>query len=128
VQPRGHRLPSDRGSVSVEAAVILPMLLVLFLATVQLGTMFYARAVASSAARQALDAARVAQGTESDGHSAARQFLGQVSAGLQTPTVAVERGTEDVTVTVAADVMSVVPGWQPHVTVTVTAPTERVVE
>ena len=108
--------------------MILPMLLVLFLATVQLGAMFYARAVASSAARQGLDAARVTEGTESDGHSAARQFLGQVSAGLQTPTVAVERGTEDVTVTVAADVMSVVPGWQPHVTVTVTAPTERVVE
>jgi Flp pilus assembly protein TadG len=114
--------------VSVEAAVILPLLLLLFLATVQLGAMFYARAVASSAARQALDAARVTDGTETAGQSAGRQFLDQVSAGLQDPAVTVDRGTEDVAVIVAADVMSIVPGWQPHVTVTVTAPTERVVD
>jgi Flp pilus assembly protein TadG len=111
----------------VEAAVIMPMLLVAFLATVQLGSVLYARAVASSAARQAVDAARVAQGTEGDGEAAAQQFLGQVSAGLQDPSVGVERGAENVTVMVTADVLSVVPGWQPHVTVTITAPTERVV-
>jgi Flp pilus assembly protein TadG len=107
--------------------VLLPVLLLLFLATVQLGTYFYARAVASTAARQGLDAARSRDGTEQTGESAIDQFLSHAGGGLQHPAVVVDRAPEDVTVTVSAGVLSIVPGWQPHVTVTVTAPTERLV-
>jgi Flp pilus assembly protein TadG len=111
--------------VSVEAAILLPLLLVIFLATVQLGTIFYARAVASSAARQGLDAARVVDGSEVTGTTAARQFLQQVSAGLRNPAVTVDRRAGEVTVTVAAEVMSLVPAWRPEVSVAVSAPVER---
>ena len=124
-----RRSPSrDDGSVSVEAAILLPLLILLFLTTVQLGTFFYARAVASTAARQGLDSARVANGSEGAGSSASEQFLSQVTAGMRNTTVDVARGPEDTSVTVSADVMSLVPFWAPRVTVTVTAPTERVVE
>jgi Flp pilus assembly protein TadG len=125
---RRCRYRNDDGSVSVEAAVLLPVLLVIFLATVQLGTILYARAVASSAARQGLDAARVVDGSEAAGTSAARQFLVHVSSGLRNPTIAVDRGAEEVTVTVDAGVLSLVPGWRPEVSVTVSAPVERTVE
>jgi Flp pilus assembly protein TadG len=104
------------------------MLVLLLLATVQLGTVFYARAVASSAARQAMDAARVVDGSAGAGTAAAEQFLAQMSAGLRDPAVSVDRSAEDVTVRVSADVMSVVPGWAPHISVVISAPTERVVE
>jgi Flp pilus assembly protein TadG len=119
---------SDRGNVSVEAAVLLPVLLLVFLVTVQLGTVFYARAVASSAARQGLDAARVADGSEAQGRAAARQFLTDVRAGLRNPAVVVDRRGDDVTVTVTSEVISVVPVWRPAVTVTVSASTEEVTE
>lgn len=116
----------DRGSVSVEAAVLLPLLLLVFLTTVQLGTVFYARAVASSAARQGLDATRVVEGTESDGRAAALSFLANVRAGIRQPAVEVARDAETATVTVTGEVISVVPLWEPQVTVTVTAPVEDV--
>lgn len=122
--PRGR---GDDGSVPVEAAVLLPVLLLVFLTTVQLGTILYARAVASSAARQGLDAVRVADGSEAAGTSAARQFLGDVSAGLRDPTITVDRDAEEATVTIDAGVMSLVPGWRPEVSVTVAAPVERTV-
>jgi Flp pilus assembly protein TadG len=119
---------SDRGSVSVEAAVLLPLLLLVFLATVQLGTVFYARAVASSAARQGLDATRVVEGSEANGREAALGFLANVHAGLRDPGVTAERDAELATVTVSGEVISVVPLWRPQVSVTVTATVEDVTE
>lgn len=107
--------------------MLLPVLLLVFLATVQLGTYFYARAVASTAARQGLDTARSRDGTEQTGEAAVDQFLTRAGGGLQHPAVTVDRAPEDVTVTVSAGVLSIVPGWRPQVTVRVTAPTERTV-
>jgi hypothetical protein len=96
------------------------------LITVQLGTVFYARAVASSAARQGLDAGRVADGTAARGEAASRQFLTHVHAGLRDPAIEVDRGPADITVTVSSEVVSLVPLWRPTVTVTVVAPVEEV--
>jgi hypothetical protein len=97
-----------------------------FLMTVQMGTVFYARAVASTAARQGLDAARVADGSDAAAVAAARQFMGHAHAGLRRPRIAVERTSDEVTVEVTGDVLSMVPGWHPTVTATATAHLEEV--
>ena len=118
---------TDEGSVAVEAAVVLPALLLFTMVVVQAATLYYARAVAASAARQGLDAARVADGTETAGAAASMEFLHQAHAGITSPSVDANRGPEESTITVTGKVMSLVPGWTPVITITVSAPTERTI-
>lgn len=122
---RGRR---EQGSIAVEAAVVLPALLLFTMLIVQVGMFLHARAVAASAARQGLDAARVVEGSEAAGTAASLAFLEQAHSGIEAPSVVVERGPEEVTVTISGEVMSLVPAWSPVVTVTISAPTERTVD
>lgn len=122
------RFRDDRGEV-VETVVAMPVLMLLFAVVIQAAVFFHARGVATTAARQGLDRARVLNGSVGDGQAAAEQFLTQAGGGLQEPTtVAVERTAEQATVTVTGEVMWLIPGPRPAITVTVSAPVERVVE
>jgi hypothetical protein len=118
----------DRGSLTVETVILLPAVIVLAMLALQVAMREHARDTARTAARQAIDQARVLDGTAGAGHSTAAQFLSQVGDGLRNPTVAVTRGAEEVTVIVTGDVLSLVPGWEPSVTVRLSAPVERTVE
>lgn len=116
----------DRGEVPANV-VVAGVLLGLFFLVVQAGLWFNANQVASGAARHALDAARVEAGTAADGEATAEQFLGQVGS-LQDARVSVDRRTDTVTVTVTGIAWSPQPFIDPHVSVTLTAPVERVVQ
>lgn len=120
------RRRNDRGAVTAQVAV-LPAVLVLFFAVVQISLWFYARSVATTAARHGLDAARVEAGSEGDGEATARQFLGQVG-GLRSSGVVVSRGAEEATVTVTGEAVNVLPFFSAPITVTLDAPVERFVE
>jgi hypothetical protein len=109
------------------AVAVLPAVLVLFFAVVQISLWFYARSVATTAARHGLDAARIETGTQGDGEATASQFLGQVG-GLRDATVAVDRGAEEATITVTGHAVELLPFFEAPITVTLDAPVERFVE
>lgn len=117
------RRRDDRGEVAANTIVFVAVL-ALFFMVVQFGVVFAAQQTARSAARQALDAARLERGTAAEGEALARDFLAGTNA-LQDVEVAVDRGPETVTVTVSGQ------AWSPSpmdVSVTMTAPLERIVE
>lgn len=123
----GRRQPrDDRGEVAANT-VITAAVLGLFFLVVQAGLWFNARQVAGGAARHALDAARVEAGTAGQGEAVAEQWLTQVDS-LQDATVSVSRSADTVTVTVTGSAWSPQPFFDPPITVTVSAPVERVIE
>jgi len=124
--PSPSRRRPETGSATVEIAVLLPVVMLLLMSVVQAGIYFHTRAVATTAARKAVTAARIEDGTGGDGQLAAEQFLDQNGAALQTRSVDVTRSETTATATVSGDVASVLFGFPFSVTVTVDAPVERV--
>ncbi|HEY8527842.1 MAG TPA: TadE family protein [Acidimicrobiales bacterium] len=116
----------DRGAVTASVAV-LPAVLVLFFAVVQISLWFYGRSVATTAARHGLDAARVENGSSGEGAATIEQFLGQVG-GFQADSVDVQRGEAEASVTVTGQAVSVLPFFDVPITVTIDGPVERIVE
>jgi hypothetical protein len=116
----------DRGEVAANAVVAVAVLGLFFL-VVQAGLWFNAQQVAAGAARHSLDAARVETGTAAEGEATAGQFLDQTGS-LQDPKVSVRRGADTVVVTVTGSAWSPQPFFDPPVSVTLTAPVERVIE
>lgn len=112
--------------MAANTAVFAATVLLLFV-TLQFGLWFYAREVAAAAAQHAVDASRVETGTAEAGEATARDYLDQVR-GLDSPGVSVSRDAERVTATVTGRAVSLVAFLDPAITVTVSAPVERVVE
>ena len=106
--------------------MLLPVVMLLLMVVVQAGVYFHTRAVATTAARKAVTAARIEEGTPGDGQQAAEQFLDQNGAALRARQVAVTRSDTTATATVSGDVASVLFGVPFSVSVTVDAPAERV--
>ena len=115
----------DRGEIAANTAIFVLVILLLFV-VLQFGLWFYGREVAAAAAQHAVDAARVENGSAAMGEATANQYLGQVG-GLPGATVSVTRTSETVTATVQGEAVSIVGFIDPPITVTVTAPVERVV-
>ena len=67
------------------------------------------------------------EGSTDDGIATAHEFLDQSGQSLGSRQVTAERGATTSTLTVAGDVVSVVPGLNLRIEVTVDAPTERVI-
>ena len=121
---RRHRW-DDRGEIAANTAIFVLVILLLFV-VLQFGLWFYGREVAAAAAQHAVDAARVETGSAAMGEATANQYLGQVG-GLPDASVSVTRTAETVTAQVHGHAVSIVGFLDPPITVTVTAPVERVV-
>ena len=100
---RRHRW-DDRGEIAANTAIFVLVILLLFV-VLQFGLWFYGREVAAAAAQHAVDAARVETGSAAMGEATA----------------------ETVTAQVQGHAVSIVGFLDPPITVTVTAPVERVV-
>jgi TadE-like protein len=122
----GARRRDDRGALSASVAV-LPAVLMLFFAVVQISLWFYGRSVATTAARHGVDAARVETGTLSDGIATTNQFLDQVG-GIDGSSVMGHRTATEAEITVVADPITVLPFFGADISVTIDAPVERFVE
>ena len=92
-----RRESADRGSATVELAVVFPAFLLLLFTGVQAAEWYQARNLCLAAARQGVQVARTTTGTTADGRAAARAFLAraggsavsdpQVSSAGSTPTL-----------------------------------------
>lgn len=101
-------------------------MVLLLLMVVQVAVWYHARSVAQTAARHGVDHVRVIDGTTDDGVAVANEFLDQSGGGLRDRRVDATRTVERSTVSVSGAVVSVIPGVNLTVSVTVNAPTERI--
>ena len=119
---------ADRGDTSVEAALLVPLLLVLTLGLLQVGMYGYGRSLVHAAAQEGSRAGAREGSTTATATRAATGFLAQAGKGiLVEPGVSASRTPSTVTVTVTAATPSIVPGvtgWPARATVSM--PVERV--
>lgn len=97
----------------------------MLLAIVQIAVYFHLRSVALTAARHGVDQVRVVNGSTGSGIGAANEFLDQAGTSLRGRQVTADRTATTSRVTVAGDVVAVIPGLNLHISVSADAPTER---
>ena len=113
----------DRGSA--EHALVIVSTLTLVMLVMHASLFWYGQIVATRAAHQALDEARVLNGTEAAGEDIGGQLLDQTGV-LVNPTVSVTRTDTDATATVQGEALSMLPGLTLTVTATASGPVERI--
>ncbi|MGB8020330.1 MAG: TadE family protein [Candidatus Nanopelagicales bacterium] len=106
------RLAGERGSASLELAVVFPVVMALILLIVQAGIYWHARTLALTAAQEGLRSASVLRGSSQAGVAHAADFLDRAGADgwLTDRRAAADRGSTSVTVTVTGRAISLVPG------------------
>lgn len=111
-QQRETRHRAERGSASLEIAILAPAILALTFTIVQAGLWFYARSLALAAAQEGVTAGRAYHATTDAGPTRARAFLTeQAGDALLDPTVTTTGTTATtVRVTVTGHALSVLPG------------------
>lgn len=117
---------SDRGSFTLELAIIAPAVFLLLFGIIQAGLYFHAREVAHRAARQGVEAGRAWDAAPGDGAGAARDFLERMGGSVDGPRVSDAGSTSDqVRVSVAGSVATLVPGLELKVSARAQAPVEK---
>ena len=117
----------DRGSVSVEVVVLMPLLLLIVFLGVQGAVYYYARSLAIAAAQEGARAAALPNSTLTDGKSAAAAFLaGTAGNTLHALTITGTRTATTATITVHGSSLTLIPGWTPTLTQTASLPVERI--
>ncbi len=114
------------GATTTELAVLMPVLIMMLLAPVQVGLWWHARQVADAAAEEAVDVVQVQDSNEAQATAAAFGLLNQVG-NLRGASVVVQRGPEEVVVEVRGRAPQVVPGIAWGVTSRAAGPMERLV-
>ncbi len=106
--------------------LVFPLAVGSILLCVHAALVFHGRSVVAGAAQDGLRAAQVENGTRQDAVDAARRLL-DLAPALQNRSVQVSYSDDDdtITVTVAADVSSVMPGLLNDVRAVATGPRER---
>ncbi|MEH0935755.1 TadE family protein [Micromonospora sp. CPCC 205543] len=101
---------TDRGANPVELAVVMPAVLVLLFASVQVAVWFVARSTALNAAQSGVNAQRVLQAPPGAGEDRADRFLRTAGDWLVDGRSRCVAGDTEVTCTVTGRSLSVVPG------------------
>ncbi|MFI0742348.1 TadE/TadG family type IV pilus assembly protein [Streptomyces sp. NPDC021100] len=132
MRARWHRIRAalarrgDRGSGSIELAVLAVVALLLTFTAVQAGLYFHARRVAQSAARHGVDAGRQTGATPADGVTQAEQFLNRFGNSVRGHLVSSDGSSaEQIRITVTGHVATLVPGLELTVRQHADAPVER---
>ena len=102
----------ERGLITLEIAILFPVLLAVIVAIVQYGLWYHARSLALAAAQQGVTAARTYTAEPAAGTQAAREFLDSHAADTLTAVTitTATAGPGQVGVQVSGRAMSIVPG------------------
>ncbi|MFE9481258.1 TadE/TadG family type IV pilus assembly protein [Streptomyces spororaveus] len=119
------RNEGDRGSGSVELAVLAVVVLFLVFAAIQTGMYFHARSVARSAATQGVEAGRQLGAGPGDGVAQAQELLAKYGSVRGASVSADGSGPEQIRITVRGTVATLVPGFELDVVQSAEAPVER---
>lgn len=121
---RGREL----GASAVEAALVLPLLFVLFFSIVQGAVTLHAGNVAQAAAQAAFEAARLYDGTAEAGLAMGQATASSAGTALSDVHIDVTVGATTVEVSVTGNAASIVPGMPVTVERSVSGPRERWVD
>ena len=115
----------DRGDATVEAVILVPVIVVLTLLVVQFVLVWHGRHVAQAAAQNAARSAAAYQAQPAAGQAAGDDYLAEVAPNLLPGrTVTVTRDAAGATAIVSADVLTVIPFAAFHIQEQATAPLE----
>lgn len=124
-----RRPGSERGALTLEFVLSMPLLLLVLTGSVQVGLVAHAQNVARAAADEGAARARAFDGSAADGQERTEEYLSRLAKGmLPSRSVTVDRSPTSATVTVSGRVLSLVPGWHPTISESSTGPVERFVE
>jgi type II secretory pathway pseudopilin PulG len=116
---------SDRGFSTVEAVIVIPLVVILTMVVVQYVMLYHARNVTEAAARDGLRVARGYQASAALGKTAAEQYLADVAPKLLVArNCDAQRSAVTVVMVCHAEVASVVPFGSFSVTEQATGPVE----
>ena len=125
---RRLRATSDRGDATIEAVIIVRILVVLTLLVVQFVLVWHGRHVAQTAAQTAARSAAAYHADPGAGHAAGEGYLAEVAPNLLPGrTVTVTRNAGAATAVVTADVLTVIPFATFQIQEEATSPTEEFV-
>ena len=120
---------ADRGDATVEAVIIVPVIVVLTLLVVQFVLVWHGRHVAQAAAQTAARSAAAYQAQSAAGQAAGEAYLASVAPNLLPGrAVTVTRDATGATAIVQADVLTVIPLGSFQVQEHATAPLETFVQ
>lgn len=115
----------ERGSVTVEMVVLMPVLLATLFGGIQVGVVFHARHIAIAAAQEGARTAAAYQASLPDGigtaTTAATDWAGQTLTGIK---VTGQRTATRVSITVQGSAISLLPGVSWPIEQTATLPVE----
>lgn len=102
----------DRGSTTLETAILFPAVLLLLMVTIQAGLWYYGRSVALAAAQEGVAAGRVEGASAQEATQAAESFASTQGESLLSQTSISTRGStpERIHVSVSGQVASLIPG------------------
>ncbi len=110
MRTRAGRSSRERGSATLEVAILAPVLLLVVFTIVQVALWSYARSVALGAAQEGVAAARVVGSTAQAGRREAHDFLDRAGDSVLAAQVAVSVTATEVVVAVSGRSQSVLPG------------------
>lgn len=123
---RRRDLAGERGSVTLEAAIVMPVVLTLFFLGLQAALLYMGRTAALAAAQEGAQVAAGESGTIAGGIAAAQDLANASAMALETASVTGSKTATAAHVTVSVRVASLVPGWHPDVTASAAMPVEKV--
>ncbi|MEQ4720948.1 TadE family protein [Nonomuraea sp. B19D2] len=101
---------ADRGSVTAETVIALPVVIFAILACMQVCLLFFAQSIALAAAQQGVRAARAYGAPDTSGASVAKRYAEQTAGGFLTSISAASGGNSTtVRITVRGRSLSLVP-------------------
>ncbi|MCB0919075.1 MAG: pilus assembly protein [Actinobacteria bacterium] len=117
---------TERGGVTLETVVVMPILLLAVWATLQGALFFHARDLAMAAAQEGVRAASAYTANNHAGATAAHRFLaGAGEGGLTNASVETRRSNAQVQVVVSGSAPALVPGLPTRVEQSAWGPVER---
>lgn len=116
----------ERGSATLQIAILFPVLLLLVLAIFQAGVFFYTQSAALSSAQEGVRATAAQGGTVGKGVQRATGFLQRVSGTLvESAQITGRRTATASSITVRGNVLTLIPMLQLTVSQTATLPSEE---
>jgi hypothetical protein len=111
----------------MQVVILLPLLFSIMFLGLQAALFYHARTVAIAAAQEGARAAGSETGSTAQGIAAAAAFIAAAGGAdvIEGASVSGSRSAGTATVTVSGTSLSVLPGWSPRVTQSVTMPVER---
>jgi hypothetical protein len=121
-------LVGDRGAVSAELVIAIPLVLFMLLAIVQFALWSHATHIAQAAAAQGLAACRAQDGTAADGQASAQHLLDELGQGpLTAASIVANRTADSASIQITGTALAVIPLLHISVHAEAAGPAERFV-